>query len=102
MKNFFATIKKIITWLASSVDNHSNGASGRKLTAIVVICLMIHGHRNYVTTENYYNFCVVYIIFVMVLLGMVTIDQLIKFLSSRGSSKEEPKTTTDEPITERK
>lgn len=100
LDNFKKMISKAFNWLASSADNHSSGASGRKLTAIVIVALIIHGHSNYVDKDNYYNVYVVDVIFVCVLLGIVTIEQIIKFLAAKtGTTIKEEKSIVTETST---
>lgn len=93
-------IKQAFNWLASSADNHSNGASGRKLTSIVIVALMIHGHMNWVDHENYYDIHLLDVCFVCVLLGIVTIEQIIKlFAAKSGTVTQETQTTTSHTTT---
>lgn len=85
-------IKKAFVWFASSVDNHTSGASGRKLTVITFMALIIHGHLNYVDKANFYNVLIVYVVMILLLLSIVTVDQIIKFKSGLTT------TTTTEKV----
>lgn len=78
---------KLFKWLSLSTDNSGEGPSGRKLTAITIMALIIHGHMKYVDKDNFYNVLIVYVVFVCVLLGIVTVEQIIKFLSNKQESK---------------
>jgi hypothetical protein len=91
-------IGKAWNWFFSSLDNHSDGASGRKITAMVMVGLVCHGHLKYVDKSNFYNVLIVYVIFVCVLLGIVTIEQIIKMFAIKNGQtvKEETTTTTKE------
>lgn len=73
-------------WFFSSLDTHSNGMSGRKITAMTIVLLIIYGHLKYITPENYYNIDTTDKVFVCVLLGIVTIEQVIK-LFNKDSQK---------------
>lgn len=87
----FEPFMKIINWLAASTDNSPNGPSGRKLTAITIMALIIHGHLKYVSKDNFYDVLIVYVVFVCVLLGIVTVEQIIKFLGDKQIKNETPK-----------
>lgn len=83
-------VMQIVNWFASSVDNHTAGPSGRKLTAITIMALIIHGHLKYVDSKNFYDVLIVYVVFVSVLLGIVTIEQIIKFFGDKPKDPPQP------------
>ncbi len=89
-------VAKAFNWFFASIDNHKDGASGRKLTAIAIVALIIQGHQKYLTKENYYDILFLDVCFVCILLGIVTIEQIIKLFAAKSGSftKEETKTTT--------
>jgi len=86
---------KIISWFAASTDNSPNGPSGRKLTAVTIMALIIHGHLKYVDKTNFYDVLIIYVVFVCVLLGIVTVEQIIKlkikFFGDKQVKNETPK-----------
>lgn len=84
----FDPFMKIINWFIASTDNSPNGPSGRKLTAITIMALIIHGHLKYVSEKNFYDVLIVYVVFVCVLLGIVTVEQIIKFLGDKKAKNE--------------
>jgi hypothetical protein len=90
-KKIWAPIQKVINWFASSADNSKLGPSGRKLTAITFMALIIHGHLKYVDAKNYYNVLLTYEIMIAVLLGIVTVEQIIIFFGSKTKNNEPPK-----------
>ena len=99
--NLRDNISKAFNWFTSSVDNNRTGASGRKLTAIVIVALMVHGHLHWVDNKNYYDIHFLDVVFVCVLLGIFTVEQVIKlFIAKNGAPttevKEEKKSTEDE------
>jgi len=96
MANIFVEkVRQGFNWLSSSADNYSNGASGRKLTAIVIVALMIYGHMHWVDRDNYYDIHFLDVCFVCILLGIVTIEQIIKlFAVKTGNAIQETQTTT--------
>ncbi len=94
-------LAKAWNWVFSSLDNHSDGMSGRKVTAMVIVGLIIQGHQHWITKENYYSIDSSDKIFVSVLLGIVTIEQIIKLFAIKNGQtvKEETTTKTTEEIT---
>jgi hypothetical protein len=89
---------KIINWFAASADNSPNGPSGRKFTAIAIMALIIHGHLKYVDKTNFYNVLIVYVVFVCVLLGIVTVEQIIKLIIRFFETKETKNETPKDPL----
>jgi len=86
MKAFWENIKKGFRWIASSADNNTNGASGRKLTAITFMALIIWGQYKFVDTSMWHDVLITYEVCIMLLLGIVTVEQIIKFKSGSSST----------------
>lgn len=83
-------IMQIVNWFASSVDNHTAGPSGRKLTAITFMALIIHGHAKYVNKDNYYDVLITYEVVICLLLGIITVEQIIKFFGDKPKDPPQP------------
>jgi hypothetical protein len=87
MKNF---IKKIINELIDSLHNRPGGFSARKLTAIATMILVVYLHIYYVDLSNVVSILIYDMVFILLLLSIVTIDQLYKFkFGNRIENKEE-------------
>jgi len=84
-------MKNIIKNLFASLDNHSKGYSGRKLSALGVMLTVLIGHFIYYkhcfSKEDFAIFSAVLIIdycAIAFFLGLVTAEQLIKLKSDKG------------------
>lgn len=99
-QKFIEKVLYPIKWFTSSLDNHTNGMSGRKATAFVITALIIHGHLKYVSAANFYDVLIVYVIFILILLGIITIEQVIKFFAAKsGNVSSITETTSSESKT---
>ena len=84
-------MRRFITKLFASLDNHSVGYSGRKLSALATTLTAIYIATTLLPeTDRIYG---VYACFAYaaVCLGLVTIPQLIEFLSGKKPTNEPPK-----------
>lgn len=92
-------INNFIKYLISSLDTHTNGASGRKLTAIWIMIIIITPADIYYTfmlkqQPDFINWLIIHFSVVLLLLGLVTVQQILELKNG--------KTTTTETITKEK
>ena len=87
-------IIEIFNKLIGSLDTHPGGFSGRKMTALFIMVLAAKAHMEWLeyanSSKDYSLFTEVLIIdFAMVLLclGIVTIEQIIKFKTENKNEK---------------
>jgi hypothetical protein len=96
-------MKGIFEKLDSSLDNHSQGWSGRKLSAVTAMAFAFYIHyllRKMVMTgknevailDALFWFDIVDLLFVLLCLGIVTFEQILKL----KMNKEEPRKTPEE------
>jgi hypothetical protein len=72
-------MKTIFTKLFASLDNHSLGFSGRKLTALFSVLVGAYVTIYKLPTECYLHALYSWQIVAMLCLGIVTVEQIIKF-----------------------
>ena len=89
MKNF---IKNIILNLLNALNTKKEGFSARKLTAFISVLCIIYIHIRFVEPSNILSVLLYDMAFVLVLLGIVTIDQLYRFKT--GATTNTPETTS--------
>jgi high-affinity K+ transport system ATPase subunit B len=76
--------------LLGSFDNiPKNGFSGRKLTAFVTMLLVIYLHRK-VTPEEVVTVIVIDCLFILLLMGIVTLQQITEFKNGGGIKQDPP------------
>jgi len=75
--------------LLASLDNHSEGYSARKLTALWLVVLITYLHYKFVDITNSLDFHIVDVCAVLIALGIVTAEQVIKF--KNGDKSDPPK-----------
>jgi len=83
MKNF---LKNIIFNILKSLDNRPGGFSARKLTAFITMLCVIYLHIHYVDLTVLVSVLVYDMLFILLLLGLITMDQLYKFKNGRNNS----------------
>lgn len=85
-------MKKIFSWFFSSFDTKTTGGlSARKATAFTLVACVIFLHWKYASNETATTFLMYDLAAIFLMLGIVTVDQLIKF--KNGSSAIENKPT---------
>jgi len=67
--------KKIL----ASLDTHSKGYSSRKLTALVFVLFTFYIENKYATESNVAEIAVINSCVIVMCLGIVTAEQIIKF-----------------------
>ena len=79
-------MKDIIKNLINSLNNTDSGFSARKLTAFSLMILIAYVHYKYVDLSNAIEAILIDLGGVLLLLGIVTFEQIIRF--REGSPKE--------------
>lgn len=78
----------VITNLKDSFNNEKKGFSGRKLTAFFLVACIGYLHYKYVDPSNVTEFLLYDLIAVFLLLGVITTEQIIKFLNAKNGKDE--------------
>ena len=81
-------MKTFITKLFASLDNHSLGYSGRKLTALFAILVGAVITFYKLPTDQQFNALCVWLLVAVLCLGIVTFEQIIKL--KNGKTDEQP------------
>jgi len=93
-------MKTFITKLTSSLDNHSLGYSGRKLSALAGVLTGIYITVRLLPVEEQIHALYVWLLFSLLCLGIITIQNVIEL--KNGSNKTVKETTTTETTVEKK
>ena len=72
-------IKQTVKDLVSSFNTRPEGFSARKLTAFAILTMIIYLHFKFVTASNVVSVIEIDMIFIAILFGIVTVDQLLRF-----------------------
>jgi hypothetical protein len=75
----------ILEFIKGSFDNHSSSASARKLTAFTIIVMIVVSDIMYLragTFTEFNTYLIIHFVAVFLLLGLVTVEQIIKFKKS--------------------
>jgi hypothetical protein len=94
MKKFF---KNLFDETIASLHNRPGGFSARKLTAGVTMLLVIYLHFKHVDASNVVSVLVYDMLFILLLLSIITIDQLYKFKLGANKAEEAKQETPSEP-----
>jgi ABC-type uncharacterized transport system permease subunit len=80
-------------YIGSIFDNHSTGASMRKILAFITgIFFTGYLHYEYVSTDNAVEFLIADLVCALLCLGIITMEQVIKF---KQGVKEESETNNN-------
>ena len=79
-------MKKIVNSLLASFDNHSQGYSGRKLTAFALMVCIAWIHFKLITPELAIEAMIVDLCGVMLSLGLVTASNLIELKNGKSNT----------------
>ena len=90
--NFF---RRLIDKILSSFDNDSVGFSARKLSAFVGVSISVYATVHYVNGATVIDALKVWLIFALLCLGIITIEQLIKLKNGSSESSKEDKKSSD-------
>ncbi len=92
IKFFLTSIHKIGSGVFYSFDSKCDtGFDPRKLTAWTIVIFAGHAHWNYVDKDNIVEVLIVDFLFIALLLGIVTMEQITKFKEAKNQPKEEAK-----------
>lgn len=72
-------IKQVATNILNSFNNHEKGFSARKLSAFVLMVCIVYVHYKWVNHDNVAEVLIIDLCGVLILLGIVTAEQIIKF-----------------------
>lgn len=78
----------------ASLDNHSLGYSGRKLTAVFAILMGAYITKYHLPTEAYLHALYAWQILALLCLGIVTIQNIIDFKNGKDNRGNAADTTT--------
>lgn len=81
-------MNKAISYLLSSFDNKTPGASARKLTAFITMLLIVYCHFRYVDVGNVVEVIMIDCGFVLSLLGLTTWENVKKKDESKNSNSQ--------------
>lgn len=82
-------MKKIIKNLINSLNNTDSGYSARKLTAFSLMILIAYVHYKYVDLSNAIEAILIDLGGVLLLLGIVTFEQIIRFREGGSNTPKE-------------
>lgn len=88
---FWNSIKKIILWFISPLDNHSTGASMRKFGAAFAIWVASKLSFLYTNESNLSIITSIWLIFAALCLALITGAQLIELKNGTSKKEEEVK-----------
>ena len=95
MTKFFLTI---LTKILSSFDNNTKGFSARKLSAFAGVIVCIYATVHYVDTSTVVDALKVWLVFALLCLGIITVEQLIKLKNGQNEPpKPDDKLPDDQP-----
>ena len=90
-------MKKLINWIGSSFDNHSSGASARKLSAFAFMLCIVWAHAKWIDHENVIEAMWVDVAGLLLCLGIVTFEQVIRL---KNGGETAPGPTPPQPETQ--
>lgn len=76
-------VVEILKWLFGSFDNTPSGASGRKLSAFALMLCVFWLHYKYANTGNAVEFLICDLSSIGLLLGIVTVQNIIDLKSNK-------------------
>ena len=81
-------MKKVATDIYNSFFNNKEGFSARKLSGFALMVCVFYLHYKYVDTTNAFDFLVADLCAIMLLLGIVTAQNIIEL--KNGKTNEQP------------
>lgn len=91
-------MKEFIRKLFASLDNHSLGYSGRKISAMVGVLTGVYITARLLPSEAQLHALYAWLTFALLCLGIVTVEQIIKFKNGQAGTVTE--TTKTEIVSE--
>lgn len=89
---FIRAIKKLAKFFLSSFDNYSEGSSGRKLSAFAAVSTAVFLAYKHTDVNNLNSVLITLLLFALFGLGLVTAEQLIKFMNAKNKKDENQET----------
>jgi hypothetical protein len=86
--------KKIRDNVLDSFNTEKGGYSARKLTAFATVLCIIFIHVKYIETPNAIDALFYDMLFVLLMLGIVTFEQLYRFKTGKAETPAKPTETT--------
>ena len=80
-------MKNLFTKLINSFDNENSGFSARKLTAFSLMVCVAYIHYKFIDTSTAINAQIVDLCAILVLLGIITIEQVIKLKNGNNNNE---------------
>ena len=78
-------MKNLFNNLFNSLNNQDSGFSARKLTAFALMVLIAYIHYKYVDLSNAIEAILIDLAGVLLLLGIVTMEQIIRFKGDKSN-----------------
>jgi len=92
----------LIQKLVASFDNSADGFSARKLSAFIGVTVSVVATFRFVDDKTVVEALMVWLVFALLCLGIITAEQLLKFYKKDGGKIEEEKKEetppTDPPV----
>lgn len=92
-KNEISLIKQLI----HSFDNTKHGFSARKLSAFVAVMTAIYATVEYVDTSTVVSALMVWLVFALLCLGIITAEQVLRFKEGDEEDKNEKLKSDNDP-----
>ncbi len=86
-------MKSFITKLTSSLDNHSLGYSGRKLSALAGVLTGIYVTIKLIPMSDQLHALYAWLLFSLLCLGIITIQNVIELKNGQSTNTKETTTT---------
>ena len=84
-------LNALITKIIHSFDNSKDGFSARKLTAFTLTACVVYMHARWVEHDNVAEVLIIDLSTVLLLLGIVTAEQIIRLKNGNKSENESEK-----------
>ena len=83
-------MKKLFAKLVASFDMTHNGFSGRKISACIAVIVAVHLSEKFASATNVEYIINSWMLFALLCLGIVTVEQILRFKSGKEIDKNEP------------
>lgn len=81
----FNIVKRIFLYIFGALDTQPNSASLRKVSAVWTMILATIAHYKFADTTNINSIIAIDYVFIAVLLGLVTVESILRFLGEKKS-----------------
>lgn len=79
-------MKKIVNNILASFDNHTNGYSGRKLSAFAAVVAAVYITVYRIPSAQEINALYAWLLFSLLCLGIVTAEHILKFKNGKDET----------------